>query len=40
MLALKIRTADLDSPGDENEGNNYVIQNDDFTNLKMKGFNS
>lgn len=39
MLALKIRTADLDSPGDENEGN-YVIQNDDLTNLKMKGFNS
>lgn len=41
VICMKNRTVDLDSPGDENERNNYdVIRNDDYTNLKMKGLNS
>jgi len=37
VIYMKIRTVDLDSPGDDNQGNNYVVRNDVYTNLKMKG---
>ena len=42
MIYIKSRTVDLDSPGDENEGNsyvliqNYVYERIKFLNLKLQ----